>query len=675
VIVHVDLAHFGNKLAADSHYRNQFETGASRGTLSTSSRTQWEQNLFGDAYDGATPKNRCKYGVLNVTNDPQGLRACSQYGSSYLLLRNVRFRTTFSASDSSGLHIDQLATIDHYAHVLERYQDDELRAAIDVGIGRVLGRDSRAIVQYKEAQIHGEVRLADHVELIMADPCVRTTGDGMLKRLSERCNAPVVWIERTDGDHSARELPRLKTRYDDDDELSRTPVAGVETPMALDFEDEELTRAIEASKTAAEAARTAKQLAAAAERSEVDLAVEASHVSKTMTDVEDDELAQALALSASVALEATNARSPAHAHMSEEEAIAAAIAESLASDQTSGADIGVCAACDGTGKLLNDPCPLCQTGDSCSHSIREPEPLRDGCSDDDLAAAIRLSAAAAAEHAKSIAALEEEELEHALRLSMCDPVVEDAASGPANVANAAGATINAVDTAGTNHSAVDASDGMADVADPVVASGAADVAAGAAVKAVASDWAKPTSVDPADTADDMADGADPATDAVGAYPDVANAAGATVDAVEADTVSPSAADAVDASEDMADTAVEMDADDDWITVPLEDHSGPMEEMEYVLKVTMGGDTRRFRARWRNGDSITEKLAAIQAAVREGFATNGNAELTFGDSHASTAIRATLKYADEDGDLCTLVETTLADFLVLSRDMTVRLFVE
>jgi hypothetical protein len=62
IIIHVDLKAFGDKLAADTHYRNQFETDVSRGCLSHSTRERWEQNLFGYAYDGARPADRCKYG-------------------------------------------------------------------------------------------------------------------------------------------------------------------------------------------------------------------------------------------------------------------------------------------------------------------------------------------------------------------------------------------------------------------------------------------------------------------------------------------------------------------------------------------------------------------------------------------------------------------------------------
>jgi hypothetical protein len=46
----------------DTHYRNQFETARSRGTLDTSARTIWEASLFGDAYNDAEPFVRPKYG-------------------------------------------------------------------------------------------------------------------------------------------------------------------------------------------------------------------------------------------------------------------------------------------------------------------------------------------------------------------------------------------------------------------------------------------------------------------------------------------------------------------------------------------------------------------------------------------------------------------------------------
>merc|ERR550525_1996508 len=97
----------------------------------------WEDELFGGAYRGANAFDRCKYGVLNVTNDPQGVRCCAPvYGSSYFLLKGVRLRTTLSAEDSAGLHASELATVDRYAHVLARYTDEELQATLEVGTRR-----------------------------------------------------------------------------------------------------------------------------------------------------------------------------------------------------------------------------------------------------------------------------------------------------------------------------------------------------------------------------------------------------------------------------------------------------------------------------------------------------------------------------------------------------------
>merc|ERR550525_1317148 len=119
----------------------------------------WEDELFGGAYRGANAFDRCKYGVLNVTNDPQGVRVCAPvYGSSYLLLQGVRLRTTLSAEDSAGLESSELATLDSYAHVLAKYADQELAATFEVGTRRRLGVTSWAIAAYKEAQIHGEIR-------------------------------------------------------------------------------------------------------------------------------------------------------------------------------------------------------------------------------------------------------------------------------------------------------------------------------------------------------------------------------------------------------------------------------------------------------------------------------------------------------------------------------------
>jgi hypothetical protein len=279
IIIHVDLAAVGSQLAGDTHYRSQFETCTSRGTLSHETRNRWEAALFNTAYIDAPPEQRCKYGVLNVTNDPQGIRRCSSYGTSYLLLKDVRLRTTFSARDSGGINIEDLATVDYYAHVLEKYGDEELRAAVEVGTRRSFGRDSQVLQKYKEAQIHGPVKLADHVELIMAHPSLHGPEHrDMLRQLSAVCNAQVVWIEdgriRTD---PVDDGIAVSTHSESPDAVSSVSPAGSPGHDAGD----DVARAIEASRILAEEEKKYADSLAALEASELEQALE---LSKSVTE-------------------------------------------------------------------------------------------------------------------------------------------------------------------------------------------------------------------------------------------------------------------------------------------------------------------------------------------------------------------------------------------------------
>lgn len=78
----------------------------------------------------------------------------------------------------------------------------------------------------------------------------------------------------------------------------------------------------------------------------------------------------------------------------------------------------------------------------------------------------------------------------------------------------------------------------------------------------------------------------------------------------------------------------------------------MSEEELVVKVDLEGDVRRLRARLPPKREAGEeaRYAALQATIVEGF------KLPEGSPHL------VLKYRDEEEDLCTLVEATLADFL-------------
>lgn len=255
LIIHVNLARDGAALAADTHYRNLFEfsAGAEDTDIHARSRKDWEGELFGKAYRGVEAFDRCKYGVLNVTNDPQGVRCCAPvYGSSYLLLRGVRLRTTLSAEDSAGLEASELATVDRYAHVLARYTDSELQATLEVGTRRSLGANSLTVAAYKEAQIHGEVRLSDHVALVMAHPSLRESSGGVLERLSDRCGAPLVWMEgadEQDGDEDEElRLSLERSREEADLERALAASRGAADGEASPGDDEELRLALEASR-------------------------------------------------------------------------------------------------------------------------------------------------------------------------------------------------------------------------------------------------------------------------------------------------------------------------------------------------------------------------------------------------------------------------------------------
>eukprot|EP00928_Gymnodinium_smaydae_P095242 TRINITY_DN8165_c0_g1_i2.p1 TRINITY_DN8165_c0_g1~~TRINITY_DN8165_c0_g1_i2.p1 ORF type:complete len:1791 (+),score=260.54 TRINITY_DN8165_c0_g1_i2:117-5375(+) len=136
VVVHVHLDTVGQFLEVDEFYRNQFETGTSCGALDSGNVTRigWEKELFGNAYEGCKPFDRCKYGALNVMNDYRGVVSARGYGDSYLVLKDVRLRCTFASCDSGGIAGSRLAVLDKYAHVLKEYTDDELRGIVGVAM-------------------------------------------------------------------------------------------------------------------------------------------------------------------------------------------------------------------------------------------------------------------------------------------------------------------------------------------------------------------------------------------------------------------------------------------------------------------------------------------------------------------------------------------------------------
>jgi len=196
VVIHLNLDRVMQYLCSDTEYRNQFETGTSGGSLSKTSRLQWEKVLFGGAYDKSEGYEKVKYGALNITNDPSGIMSCRGYGDSFLVLKKgIKNRATFVHGDSSrqDLHI---ITFSYPVSILnfldgpdKRYdklsegEKCELRDVIEVAVGNKQSSPSNQPF-YIEAQIHGPVRLREDVEVLMVNKKHRND-QTMLKLLEE----------------------------------------------------------------------------------------------------------------------------------------------------------------------------------------------------------------------------------------------------------------------------------------------------------------------------------------------------------------------------------------------------------------------------------------------------------------------------------------------------------
>ncbi|PZV88998.1 Protein of unknown function [Micromonospora phaseoli] len=229
-------------LAAEGVYRSQFETRISNGGLTAypgGDRDRWEERLFGGAYqrpDGR-PAERPRYGGLNLLEHPDG--ACPRFGSCHLRLRpEVLARTTFCFGDSH-LGPRDVGTIDVVEPVLAAL------FAATADTGTCLGRPGmdlvtlvvellrrreeiaaapraagRALDDYIEAQVHGDVQLGRDVLELVVDPSFRDTGTGAtLAAAARRYGFPLRWhagftlpVEQVDAELRGPAIPPLAAR-------------------------------------------------------------------------------------------------------------------------------------------------------------------------------------------------------------------------------------------------------------------------------------------------------------------------------------------------------------------------------------------------------------------------------------------------------------------------------
>ncbi len=205
-------------LISDGVYKSQFETFLSSGKLSPEKggpRDTWENDLFGNAYSGADilPADRPKYGALDLMGLPDG--PCPRFGSCCFLLNpSVLSRCTFTYMDSYR-NPPEKGTISVADGILAALLTESFERGFALGMQgmrppqlinhlrttlQVPFRDpagfqpSRNLDHYIEAQVHGEVRLLDDVDILIADPSFRGTSTGSdLERLCKAYDIGLYW--------------------------------------------------------------------------------------------------------------------------------------------------------------------------------------------------------------------------------------------------------------------------------------------------------------------------------------------------------------------------------------------------------------------------------------------------------------------------------------------------
>ncbi|MFD5592588.1 DUF3626 domain-containing protein [Streptomyces griseorubiginosus] len=161
-------------LARDGVYHSQFVTGTSNGGLTAhpgGDRWRWESRIFGGAYDAAAAHERPVYGALNFRRQVVG--AAPRFGSSHFRLTGKTLaRATFCYPDSAAepVHFGVAAGMSLIA-LAEADEQDPLN-------------------DYVEAQVHGGVDLARHVEALVLDASYRGTPVEDAARLLP---VPVEW--------------------------------------------------------------------------------------------------------------------------------------------------------------------------------------------------------------------------------------------------------------------------------------------------------------------------------------------------------------------------------------------------------------------------------------------------------------------------------------------------
>ncbi|WP_238933387.1 DUF3626 domain-containing protein [Brevibacillus choshinensis] len=232
-------------LFAAGSYQSQFETGVTNGSRTAfpgGDRDRWEEKLFGGAYQSSTDrgKERPKYGALNLMNYADG--ASPRFGSCYIQLRpELLQRCTFTFGDShtGPEHFGTLDSFDAILAALLHSADTgkEALGSPNMDVPAVVHqlltprtkdfqeanhRVGRALDDYIEAQIHGDIDLRTDVEALFADPSYRDTDmESLLQQLCNRYGIELIWhpgfalpVREVPVDFRGPAMPPLAARVD-----------------------------------------------------------------------------------------------------------------------------------------------------------------------------------------------------------------------------------------------------------------------------------------------------------------------------------------------------------------------------------------------------------------------------------------------------------------------------
>ncbi len=196
ISIHVDTNrkvydHGNMKLWSDTHYRNQFETNSSNGSLNPSARKNVEKRMFGHAHS-LSPFERVKYGTLNGTRSANGVARAQAYGESFLSFKtSVRPRVTICAGDSLDC-TRATGTLDHCCHVFMEMDDEELQNIVNIARGQHVSQSSFAHRRYIELQFHGELQLHRDVQYVALGVL---TNYEVMRKFQQRTNVPLLTIQ------------------------------------------------------------------------------------------------------------------------------------------------------------------------------------------------------------------------------------------------------------------------------------------------------------------------------------------------------------------------------------------------------------------------------------------------------------------------------------------------